>query len=80
MAGLVLLVALHIAFNTFTVVMYIVPIYLMVSGAAMAALVSCFAPIPDSEHHETRQLMSLETGSCAGSSSRSSSPIGATTE
>ena len=74
MVGFILLIILRVLFEEFTTVMYIVPIYLMVSGAAMAALVSCFEPRRDFVNPETLQLTSHENGERDAISERSSSP------
>lgn len=75
MFGFMLLLVFKVVFTELSVLMYIVPIYLMVSGAAMAALVSCFEPRRDSANHETRQLMFRGSEQLDATSERSSSPI-----
>lgn len=75
MIGFMLLLVFKVVYGDLRALMYIVPIYLMVSGAAIAALVSCFEPRRDSENHETQQLVSRESEQHDAISVRSSSPI-----
>ena len=74
MCGFVLLVVLHAALGPSQTIAFVFAIYLMTSGALMAALVSCLEPVPKPANHETRQLMSHETEELDEICSRSSTP------
>jgi len=79
MTGFVLLVVFRLVFDSLTAFMYIVPVYLMFSGAATAALVSCFEPRRELQSHETQQLVRHETEEHDDFSDDSSFPTDATT-